>query len=1412
MTLRLLVVISLSLTVVAGKANAVSINEKSEDPSSQNISSNRPNLKRSSEDNHNKTALTCAPGQLIVKFKTQGPEALNACAHCLLSNRQSFQSATLDGSSSLDDLNKKNGVKKISALFLERHGLSNAQAQQKAQTLYQRARRKLPQRPSQSNLPLVDLTHVYVLELDTPVSPIIAAIDFAKDPHVEFAEPNYLMKAHLLFNDPYYQSSNSWGQGYRDLWGLDMIRVETAWPLSKGQGVTVAVVDSGLDYNHEDIAANVWTNTDEIANNGLDDDANGYIDDIRGWDFVGSTAFNPQMDKDPMDGFGHGTHVSGTIAAVADNSKGVVGVAPEAKIMPLKALDDRGSGLTSLLSEAIVYAANNGASVINNSWGGTASQVPQVLQEAVAYADSLEVIVVASAGNKNNKVENGFYPAVLPQVISVGSVDHLQAKSDFSNFGQKLAVVAPGGDSEDLSTNRIYQNILSLRSANTDFIGDGKNIVGEKYYRIRGTSMAAPHASGLCALMLAINPTLSSVQLKEQLYGNTVDLNSLGFDTVSGFGLINAADTLMNGKDYILARISSPFSGFYFGQTLEMRGTATAKKFSRYELRVGKGQNPTSWQTTGLTFNGGGNVLEGVLGTCDLTQLEDGLWTLRLVVYDTTGKNAENRIAVTVDNSLHQGWPQSTLQGAPTFGAIDVADLDQDGKEEVIAGSLEGLLYAWRENGELMPGFPVVASNDFGSTLTPSAGNLDSDPELEIVVTSDGGPGPNLFVFNHDGTLVPGWPRTTANYLSNYVPSPPTLADMDRDGDLEIILGEDDGKIHAYHHTGKAVAGWPVLLDQEWFASGISVGDLDGDGEMEILAGNYDRMYAWHHKDFNADGKADRVDGWPIQVTRPLSGLYPVPSFLAPALGDIDGDGKLEVVAAAWEETVESTDFRVFAWKASGEVAAGWPQAASGLVELSSVALADMDKDGILDVVVNSNDNKVWAWQGDGTDIPGFPVTLADLELSYEKPAVIGDIEGDGYNEIFTQVGNSVVVLEHDGQIKPGWPKPINLEGAPAIADLDHDGTMEIIGQSSYPDNNIYVWDMKEPILNPELPWPMLGQNARHTGKRNASPQLAPIDAKVIQEGQSLQFTLSASDPDGDALTYTFSAIAGTPFPDGATLNSSTGQFSWTPTLDQGGDYDLLFTASDGSLSDTQGTTISVSDSAALVSIKASDANASEMGTGTDTGKFKVTRTPTSATALTVYYTIGTGSGMATNGTDYTALSGSVTIPANAAAATITVSPKNDALAEGRETVFVMLSSNATYTIVNPSSATVYLHDDEKPTVTIKATDSSAAEPTATLTNPGGFTLTRIPSTPSALTVFYTIATGTGQATNGVDYTSLSGSWIIPANTSSTTIPVTPLDDSQVEGTEKVKLTLSSNAAYFLGSPTSATVNIADND
>ncbi|MEH2300716.1 MAG: S8 family peptidase [Nostoc sp.] len=294
-------------------------------------------------------------------------------------------------------------------------------------------------------------------------------------------------------------------------WGADLVKAPEAWAHGyTGKGVVVAVVDTGVDYNHEDLKDNIWTNPKEIAGNGKDDDGNGYADDIHGWNFVDNT-------NNVLDDNGHGTHVSGTIAG-ENNNYGVTGIAYDAKIMPVKVLDDSGSGSFNSISKGIRYAVDNGANVINLSLGGPSSN--STLESAIDYASSKGVIVVMAAGNDGGSSPE--YPASYASKsgIAVGAVDINNNMPDFSDRSgtKEIAyVTAPGV--------KVYSSVPN-----------------NQYATYSGTSMAAPHVAGVVALMLSANHNLTDAQVRQivtETAGNSTQTTSSSFNLSNVSSLAN---------------------------------------------------------------------------------------------------------------------------------------------------------------------------------------------------------------------------------------------------------------------------------------------------------------------------------------------------------------------------------------------------------------------------------------------------------------------------------------------------------------------------------------------------------------------------------------------------------------------------------------------------------------------------------------------------------------------------------------------------------------------------------------------------------------------------------------------------------------------------------------------------------
>ncbi len=342
-------------------------------------------------------------------------------------------------------------------------------------------------------------------------------------PDIEFVEYNYEVRALLTPNDPHFDSL--WGlhntQQSGGLFDADIDAPE-AWDNNTGDAnIIIAVIDTGVDYGHEDLAGNMWTNPGEIAGNLIDDDGNGYIDDVHGYDFTNT-------DADPFDDHGHGTHVSGTIAGIGNNGIGVAGVSWNAQIMAVKFLGAGGGGNISDAIDSIIYAVNNGAKILNNSWGG--GGFSQAMLDAIDAANDAGVLFVAAAGNNGrNNDASSFYPAnyAAPNVVSVAATDHNDQRATFSNYG----------------ANTVHLGAPGVNTLSTVPTGSCSMCASGGYRNASGTSMAAPHVSGAAALILDREPMLSIGDLKSRLMDSTDQIPALSGITLSE-GRLNIATAL----------------------------------------------------------------------------------------------------------------------------------------------------------------------------------------------------------------------------------------------------------------------------------------------------------------------------------------------------------------------------------------------------------------------------------------------------------------------------------------------------------------------------------------------------------------------------------------------------------------------------------------------------------------------------------------------------------------------------------------------------------------------------------------------------------------------------------------------------------------------------------------------------
>lgn len=583
------------------------------------------------------------------------------------------------------------------------------------------------------------------------------ASELQRDPVVEWVEPNYLYRVDstpALPDDPFLHSSGSWGQSFPDLWGLFQIEAPAAWETSQGEGVIVAVVDSGVDVGHPDLAANVWQNPGEVPNNGFDDDANGFVDDVNGWDFTRCAAFpnsqsgcqSKNQGPDVSDPLGHGTHVAGTIAAVGDNGIGIIGVAPRAQVMAVKGVNATGLGANADLAEALVYAAANGATVINASFSGPPSEAIRMAVEYVTRA--FDVVVVASAGNNGVPLERGVFPANLPEVLAVGATTHTDAPAEFSNFGGPLDLVAPGGGgNEPPDSQRLDRTILSLLAPggaigqvcdiDDELCEEAPWVVSREYVRLSGTSFAAAHVSGVAALVRSHEPEITRREVRQRLLGAADDLGPLGWDDRYGYGRLNARRALEIAAIPV-AEITVPENRgkvWERNYPLAVRGSAQSLRapLRQWCLRI----RPQDSHASKTLACGTVDVLSNTLSTIDeSTGLDPGKqYVLELSVEDVAGNVAEDRKTFLVPD------PQYAVVPAPSpfEGGGAIVALSSDGTRLAVQANQIGAnsvvwLYdsASREIGPVAEGMEPYLSPSGG--VLAYAGKMPPDPLTDFTV------------------------------------------------------------------------------------------------------------------------------------------------------------------------------------------------------------------------------------------------------------------------------------------------------------------------------------------------------------------------------------------------------------------------------------------------------------------------------------------------------------------------------------------------------------------------------------------------------------------------------------------------------------------------------------------------------
>lgn len=544
-------------------------------------------------------------------------------------------------------------------------------------------------------------------------------------PSVDYAEPDYTYRASIIPSDTFFNNQ----------WYLQKIKTIEAWDkIRESPDAVIAILDSGVQIDHPDLASNIWLNKKEVPNNNIDDDKNGFIDDVNGWDFVNNVPDPAPKFKSGFteDGILHGTIIAGIAAASGNNAAGVAGVTWKAEIMPLKILDDKGEGNASKVIKAIDYAITNGANIINLSFIGFGYS--KSLDEAVKRAYDAGVIVVAAGGNEVGQGdgyyldETPMYPVCLDggagenRVIGVAATDTMDQKATFSSFGYKcIDISAPG---VSIFSTIVYSpdNYIKDQSFNKYYDG---------YWS--GTSVAVPMVSGALALIEAANPSLNRNEVIKALLDNSDNINRInpGYLGQLGKGRLNVgaavdyARSILNGKNEKL--LVSPQGGM-----------ASLIKITDQDGKIDKEFYPFD------KFKGGVSLASGDLNN-------DG--EQEIIVAAGPGGGPHIRVFNINGELKGQFFAfNKTFRGGVNVAATDV---NGDGKDEIIAVQAadgDSEIKIFNNRGQLLGSF-YAYDNKFKGGLNIATGDIDGDGEDEIVVGLGTGKIPEVRVFEAIGVM-----------------------------------------------------------------------------------------------------------------------------------------------------------------------------------------------------------------------------------------------------------------------------------------------------------------------------------------------------------------------------------------------------------------------------------------------------------------------------------------------------------------------------------------------------------------------------------------------------------------------------------------------------------------------------------
>ena len=891
-------------------------------------------------------------------------------------------------------------------------------------------------------------------------------------PEIEYACRNKTMQIQQTPDDPDFAKQ----------WGMSRIGILTAWEKTRGSAkMPVVVIDTGIDMQHEDLKNQIWINPGEDLNgngtadssdfNGVDDDGNGFIDDLTGWDFTDAPNYPDggdylQRDNDPSDEHGHGTAIAGILAAQADNGLGIAGAAPETKIVNLRAGTSQGLLEEDDVAAAILYAVEMKFRIINMSFGDVL--ITPLLRDVIRYAYQNNVVMIVSSGNSGD--DRIHYPSGLAETISVGAVTRYDQRAGFSSFGSTLDLVAPG--------NAIFTTQLHNR-----------------YGEVSGTSASAPYVSAVAALLLANNPAFTAETVRAGILQSCEDLGSDGWDFEYGAGLLRADKALPDlGQATVKIVVPRQDEGFSQG-SIPVAATCAGALISGYELAVGRGNLPNDWQR--LTENQNHQIIADTLLYWQVPDGEDTSYTFRLRGFLRNGRSLDDYISIVVD---HTPPVVTNFQLVPVVSSGKTGSLFGFDTDDLTTAQLsfrrgtanfqtQKLKFVNRRHAQLIP-FHEQGDWEFYFTIRNQA-ELSADfPQtpslLQVAVKTDRKIGDpfreNVPTFN-SGYLLPFTTDMNGNgkpevVLNEYLPNgnfgnlvyrefengdfnrtvdtglrliPRDAADVNRDGTVELLAGAGRASVLLAGQPSTPFPKEIVWLDTNDVWAGRFY-DFNGDGYPELLAKTGNLWQLWrNNRDFSFSPLLD--------LPNPTAGENGtgVPHV---EFGDFDGDGKTEILFGDF-------DGDVYLYQISADLTAQpeWSDRLPLIDAIDFLAAGDFDGDGRPEFLTGCHskdaidlehrfDERHWLFRiydyNGGNYLPVWEQRFHPYfpPKDFDSGASCGDLDGDGAEEILLSLYPGLYVISFDPAVSQyhiiGYHEQVRSNGV-VIHDFDHDNRVDLI-------------------------------------------------------------------------------------------------------------------------------------------------------------------------------------------------------------------------------------------------------------------------------------------------------------------------------------------------------------------------------